>query len=207
MGDPKKQRRKYETPSHPWQAVRMERESELQKKYGLRRKYEIWKMDFVLKKMKRQAKELLTRQDEQGQKEKQALLQRAYSLGLVPENAALDNLLDLEIDAVLDRRLQTQLVNQRLARTPLQARQFIVHRQVMVGERKVDSPSYLVKRAEERVITFDPNAKVANPEHPERVLLEKKEKKREVTPMRQGGGRVDKRRMKWGKKRRQGDKR
>ena len=43
MGDPKRLRKKYETPSHPWEEERIKRETELMKKYGLKNKREIWK--------------------------------------------------------------------------------------------------------------------------------------------------------------------
>ena len=49
MGAPKRQRKKYSTPSHPWQKERILAEKELLDKYGLRRKYEIWKMNSILK--------------------------------------------------------------------------------------------------------------------------------------------------------------
>ena len=42
MGKPKFSRKKYETPSHPWQEDRIKKENELIKKYGLKNKREIW---------------------------------------------------------------------------------------------------------------------------------------------------------------------
>ena len=49
MGDIKRQKKKYSTPRHPWQKDRILAEKELITKYGLRRKYEIWKMNSILK--------------------------------------------------------------------------------------------------------------------------------------------------------------
>jgi len=43
MGKPKFSRKKYETPSHPWQEDRIKAENELVKKYGLKNKKEVWK--------------------------------------------------------------------------------------------------------------------------------------------------------------------
>ena len=40
MGSPKKPRKKYSTPSHPWQKIRIEEEKELLKEYGLKNKKE-----------------------------------------------------------------------------------------------------------------------------------------------------------------------
>ncbi|MDP7610203.1 MAG: 30S ribosomal protein S4, partial [Candidatus Woesearchaeota archaeon] len=44
MGDPKKQRKKYSKPSHPWQTERIEVEKVLMKEYGLKNKKEIWRV-------------------------------------------------------------------------------------------------------------------------------------------------------------------
>ena len=41
MGDPRKARKQYRTPSHPWQKVRLEDESKLAVEYGLKNKKEI----------------------------------------------------------------------------------------------------------------------------------------------------------------------
>ena len=49
MGSPRKQRKKFSKPSHPWQKERILAEKELLKEYGLNRKYEIWKMNSILK--------------------------------------------------------------------------------------------------------------------------------------------------------------
>ena len=54
-----------------------------------------------------------------------------------------------------------------------QARQFIVHRHIKIGDKKVTSPSYLVSKDEEAVMTFSENSNLANAEHPERSVPEK----------------------------------
>ena len=61
MGKPKFSRKKYETPSHPWQEDRIKLENELIKKYGLKNKKEIWKAETRLKKYRTQARELLAK--------------------------------------------------------------------------------------------------------------------------------------------------
>ena len=43
MGDPKFPSKHYNTPSHPWQKVRIEEERTLIHQYGLKNKKEIWK--------------------------------------------------------------------------------------------------------------------------------------------------------------------
>ena len=39
MGQPRKSRKKYNTPPHPWNAERIKNENKLMTKYGLKNKY------------------------------------------------------------------------------------------------------------------------------------------------------------------------
>ena len=73
MGDPKKIRKKYNTPMHPWEGKRIEEEKGLLREYGLKNKKEIWKMRAVLKGFSDQAKKLITATGVQAEKEKQQL--------------------------------------------------------------------------------------------------------------------------------------
>ena len=45
MGDPRKIRKKYETPTHPWQKDRIDEEKTLTIEFGLKNKKEIWRME------------------------------------------------------------------------------------------------------------------------------------------------------------------
>ena len=149
MGDPKKQKKKFSTPNHPWQKERIEAEKELLKQYGLRRKYEIWKMDSLLKDFLNRAKTLIAQRNPQSELEKKQLLQRLNSLGLLKKDSKVEDVLNLTLKDVMERRLQTLLIRKQLARTMKQAREFITHEHVAIGERKVTAPSYLVTISEE----------------------------------------------------------
>ena len=48
MGQPRKSRKKYNTPPHPWNAERIKNENKLMTKYGLKNKKEIWKADTLV---------------------------------------------------------------------------------------------------------------------------------------------------------------
>ena len=90
-------------------------------------------------------------------------------MGMLPlEGAGLDDVLALDVEAVLQRRLQTLVYVKGLANTPRQARQFIVHGHMAVGPRRVDIPGYLVRREEEDAIVYDPRSPVASDLHPAR---------------------------------------
>ena len=49
----------------------------------------------------------------------------------------------------MDRRLNTMVFKKNMAKTAVQARQFIAHGHIAVKGRRVSSPSYLVKFNEE----------------------------------------------------------
>lgn len=172
MGDPKFSRRKYERPSHPWEGDRIKEENELIKKYGLKNKKELWKAQSLLRNFRRQSRSLQARTrygDVQAQIETKQLLDRLYNMGLLTtENATLDDVLALSVEAILSRRLQTLAYMKGLAYTPLQAREFIVHGHTTVSGRKVTIPGYLVKKSEEVTIAYNPKSPIANELHPAR---------------------------------------
>jgi small subunit ribosomal protein S4 len=70
-------------------------------------------------------------------------------LGLVNESATLDDILNLKIEDLLERRLQTIVMKKGGTKSPHQARQIVVHGHVSLGNRIVNLPGYLVKREEE----------------------------------------------------------
>lgn len=186
MGDPRKFRGKYSRPAHPWQAARIEEESALVREYGMRSKRELWKVISKLKSFKNQAKRLIALRTEQSKLEGRQLLGRLNNLGLLPAAAVLDDVLALSLKNLLDRRLQTLLLKKGFAKTPLQARQFIVHEHVIVGKKQVCSPCYIVPVSEESQIGIIATSSLANPEHPERATkkvvheVKKEEVKEEV---------------------------
>lgn len=149
MGDPKKQRKKFAKPSHPWQRERIADEKEILKQYGLRRKYEVWKMDSLLKKFLNRAKVIIGERTLQSDLEKKQLLERLYSFGLLKKDSKIEDILNLKLKDVLERRLQTLVCRKHLAKTMSQARQFIVHEYIAVGNKKITTPSYLVSINEE----------------------------------------------------------
>ena len=173
MGDPRKHRKKYQTPGHPWNSERIKEEKELHKEYGLKNKREIWKMETVMRNAKAQAKKLSRTRTEQARIEEIALLTKLKALGMLPEDANLNTILSVGVKDILERRLQTRLYKQMLANSMKQARQYIVHGHVTVDDKCITSPAYLVSLKEESLITFHPECALADPEHPERVVAKK----------------------------------
>lgn len=173
MGYPGKNRKSYDTPKHPWQAARMEPEVELVKRYGLRNKREVWKAHSALKKYRELARKLLA----ESAKGKLAgyvktdadnILNRLKRYGLLKTDAVLDDILSLDVNNFLERRLQTQVHKQGLANTLKQARQFIVHGHISVGGRKVTVPGYLVPTNEELLLGYYAGSALSGESHPAR---------------------------------------
>lgn len=158
MGDPKKPRKTWEGPKHPWKKDRLMEEMELLGKYGLRNKREIWKARTLLAKIRHRARSLLALPPEIREKAEKELLRRLYEMGLLPENATLDDVLRLTVENILDRRLQTIVYKKGLARSLAHARQLIVHRHIAINGRIVNAPGYLVKRYEEDLIDYAPTS-------------------------------------------------
>jgi small subunit ribosomal protein S4 len=152
MGDPKRIRKKYETPGHPWRKENLSEELKLMGEYGLRNKREIWRATSTLRKYRALARSLFTAVGERRAVEEARLIGRLYRLGLLPQNATLDDVLKLTVRDFLDRRLQTMVYRLGIAKTPYHARQLITHGKIFIGSKKVKAPSYHVLRGEEENI-------------------------------------------------------
>ena len=171
MGKPKFSRKKYETPSHPWQEQRIQEENELIKKYGLKNKREIWKAETMLRRFRSQARELLAgiaTGDEQTKKESKQLIDRLSRLNILPANSTLDDVLALETESILNRRLQTIAYLKGFAQTPNQSRQLISHGHIAVNGRRVTVPGYIVTKNEETEIDYNNDSPLTDSMHPAR---------------------------------------
>lgn len=145
---PKRKHKKYRKPKRPFDKERIKEEDMLIKKYGLKNKKEIWKAESAIGKMRRQAKLLLTKQPEEQEK----FIKRLKKIGLVVDNIA--DILALDKEDYLKRRLQSIIVKKKLASAPRQARQFIVHKHITIDDKIVNVPSYIVKIEEEDQINL-----------------------------------------------------
>ena len=171
MGNPKFPRKKYTTPLHPWKEERIKTERELIKKYGLKNHKEVWKAKTFLGKHRQQARELLAKMgtnDPQIKKESDQLLLHLTRLGVLSTGSSLDDVLALETESVLSRRLQTLVYLKGLSTTPDHSRQLINHGHIAVGGRKVTIPSYMVIKNEETDIGYTNVSPLNELSHPAR---------------------------------------
>ncbi|MEM1566051.1 MAG: 30S ribosomal protein S4 [Candidatus Bathyarchaeia archaeon] len=171
MGDPKKQKKKYETPRFPWRTDVLQEELKLLGQYGLRNKRELWRHKTMLSKFRGIARSLIGKPPEERRKMEEELLSRLKKLGIIHETAVLDDVLDLTVEDILERRLQTIVFRKGLAKTIHQARQLITHGHIAIGNQRVTVPSYLVTREEEELVNYAPDSPLANPNHPLRQVI------------------------------------
>lgn len=172
MGDPKTNKRKYDKPAHPWQLDRITSENDYVDYYGLKNKKEFWKAKSRLKKLRGLARNLQARLrygDKQAKKEKEDLLDKLSREGyLKGEEVKLNDILDMKVENILNRRLQSIVYHKGLAHSPLQARQFITHGHIAVGGQRVTTPSYTVPREKEPSVSYHEQSALSDELHPER---------------------------------------
>ena len=168
MGDPKKLRKKYSTPVHPWKKTAIDAGRIIRKEYGLRNRKEILIATSFLKKYKDIAKRLIADNTAQGEREKKQMLDKLQGLGLLSSGIELEHVLSLELKDILERRVQSLLFRKGLARSMNQARQFIVHRHVVTGNKCITFPSYLMTVVEENQLGFKTKSNLSDVDHPER---------------------------------------
>ena len=169
MGDPRKPRKSFETPRHPWRKDQLEEELHLVGEYGLRNKRELRRHETDLSQIRGIARTLLgSEEEERSQLERQYLTSLARQ-GILPETATVDNILDLNVKDLMERRLQTIVHRSGLARSIHQARQFVIHGHISVGGEIVSVPSYVVHRDQESRIAFHQHSPLNNAQHPARA--------------------------------------
>jgi len=169
VGDPRRQRRKYETPRFPWRTDILNSELRLVGQYGLRNKHELWRHKTTLSRFREIARSILGMPPEQRQRMEKQVLDRLNRLGILPETAALDDVLDLSLEDILERRLQTMVLNKGLAKSIYQARQLVTHGHVAIDGKRVPTPSYLVLRDEETKLGYAQTSNLSKPDHPIRA--------------------------------------
>ena len=160
MGDPKYPRRVWRKPKRPLNYDLKMDELKTLGTFGLRTKRELWKAHTELSRVRYQARSLLAVRQEVRAEKEPILMKSLARIGLVSNDATLDDVLNLSVTDLLARRLQTIVTKKLGFKTPYQARQAVIHGHIMVGERKVDIPSYTVTVAEEDSIHFSPESKI-----------------------------------------------
>ncbi len=158
MGDPKYPRRVWRKPKRPLNYELKMEELKTLGTFGLKTKKELWKAHTELSRVRHQARSLLALRQEVREEKEPVLMNSLKRVGLVGESSTLDDVLNLQVTDLLSRRLQTIVMKNFGFKTPYQARQAVVHGHVMIGDRIVNIPSYVVTLNEEKEIRLVPNS-------------------------------------------------
>ena len=178
MGEPKFSRPRTLTPTHPWKQAWIDEELDLKERYGLKKvggMREIWREKSALRRHRNQAMKLIGRVDStEGHyaKEKEQLLNSLTKKGLLQTGADVGDVLEINVEHMLSRRLQSVVYYKGLAPSMRAARNLIVHGHICIGDQRMTVPGYHVLKEEEDSLQYSENSPFVDPEHPFRKELE-----------------------------------
>lgn len=153
MGAPKRNRRKYDKPKDIWNLDRIRSDNGLINEYGLKNMKELWSVQTNISRIRRNVRLLLSGGVQNKQMEDDIISSLSKS-GIIGANPTIDNILDLKERNILDRRLQSIIFKNGMARTIKQARQIITHGFIAINGRRVNKPGYTVNVEEERQLSY-----------------------------------------------------
>jgi len=118
----KRKHKQYSKPKRPFDKQRIDQEAKVKKDFGLKNKKEIWRAESQIKSIREKAKNLIPASGEK----QNALFERLKKIGL--KTNSISDVLSLEKEDYLGRRLQTIVYRKKLSSTIKGARQLIVHK-------------------------------------------------------------------------------
>jgi len=157
----KRKHKTYSKPKRPFDKTRIEEEAKIKKQFGLKNKKEIWKADAKIKSIREKAKKLLSSKP----KEQEGLFTQLKKIGMNVNSIA--NVLSLDKKDYLNQRLQTIVLDKKIATTIKGARQLITHKKIFVDGKIVNSPSYIVPLKLKNKISLKEKIKKAKKENKE----------------------------------------
>jgi len=142
----KRKHKLYSKPKKSFDKQRIIEEAKIKEEFGLKNKREIWKAEEKVKKIRERAKNMIPSEEQ----EKEAYFKKLNKMGFNVKT--IGEVLSLTKNDILNRRLQTFVFTKGLASTQKAARQLIAHKKIVVGNKVINAPSYLVpKDLEEKI--------------------------------------------------------
>ena len=169
MGDPRKQKKKYVAPKKPFDSDRFEHELQMIGVYGLRNKKELWIHRTELSNYRRQARNLLALPVSEREQQERELVSKLTRLGILATEPTLDHVLDLTMENLLERRLQTIVFRRGLASSMHHARQLVTHGHIALDAARVNTPKRLITTAEEDRLQYTTKSALNDASHPARI--------------------------------------
>ena len=169
MGDPRRSKKKYVAPKRPFDSDRFEQELQLIGTYGLRNKRELWKHRTRLSEYRRQARNLLALPEDERSKAEKELVNKLVRYGILTTEPTLDHVLDLTLEDLLERRLQTIVFKTGLACSVYHARQLVTHGHIALDQARVMTPSRIITTVEEGRLSYTGKSPLNDDSHPARI--------------------------------------
>ncbi|MHA1137704.1 MAG: 30S ribosomal protein S4 [Candidatus Thorarchaeota archaeon] len=191
MGDPRRQKKKYVVPKKPFDTDRFEQELDFIGRFGLRNKRELWRHSTNLSNYRRQARNLLALPPAEREQTEKELVGKLTRFGVL-EEPILDKVLDLTLENVLERRLQTIVFRKGLAASMHHARQLVAHGHVGLDGARVTTPARLMTVEESDRIEYTGKSALNDQSHPARIAASQAAT-RVVAPPEESDDRYDRR--------------
>ncbi len=188
MGDPRKQKKKYVAPKKPFDSDRFEQELQLIGTYGLRNKRELWKHRTILSHYRRNARQMQALAQSEREQQERELVTKLTRIGILTTEPTLDNILDLTLEDLLERRLQTIVFRKGLASSMHHSRQLVAHGHIALDGARVNTPQRIITAAEEERLQYTTKSALNDMSHPARIAASDAATRGPAKPFEEGDG-------------------